>query len=330
MEYLRKATVWSPTNIPSMDLLHGPQGKGAFELFQKLTCDYVSPTEPLHGATPKFHCDIGGGDVVKFKYGKSNYEVYAEVAATRLLWALGFGADRMYPVGVVCRKCPIEPWFWHSEARVDTSTFEYASAERKLEGKNIEAKKDGWAWPEIDQVDERAGGAPRAHRDALKLLMVFLQDSDNKDSNQELVCLPEGVTRDAAGNEDCTKPFMYVQDMGLGFGKSTLLNMSRVDLDAWQGEPVWRDARQCVGNLRKTLTSTLNNPPISEAGRKFLADLLLQLTDAQIRDMFVAGRMDRLERKTRTPEGERPVTIDDWVRVFKKKRDEVVNQRCPQ
>jgi hypothetical protein len=46
--------------------------------------------------------------------------------------------------------------------------------------------------------------------------------------------------------------------------------------------------------------------------------------------MFVAARMDRLEQKIHAPEGDRPATADDWVRVFKKKRGEVVNMRCPQ
>ena len=43
------------------------------------------------------------------KYGRYNGEVYAEVAATRLLWALGFPADRNYPVRVVCAGCSEDP-----------------------------------------------------------------------------------------------------------------------------------------------------------------------------------------------------------------------------
>jgi hypothetical protein len=83
-----------------------------------------------------------------------------------------------------------------------------------------------------------------------------------------------------------------------------------------------------VGNLRKSFTGTLDNPRIGEAGRRFLADLLLQLSDRQIHDIFVAARVDRREQKIHTPQGDRPVSFDDWVRVFKRKRDEIVNQRC--
>jgi hypothetical protein len=313
-----------------MDLFQGPEGEGAFEPDQKVTCDYVKPDEPLSGATPKFTCDLGGGDVVKVKYGKRNGEVYVEVAASRLLWALGFGADRMYPVQVTCRKCPIEPWYWSSEARVDETTFDMASIERKLDGKTIEMSgKEGWSWRELDSVEEEAGGAPRAQRDALKLLAAFLQYSDTKAQNQRLVCLADGVVRDEAGNEDCTKPFMFPQDLGVGFGEANLLNNNSVNLQSWQDEPVWRDPGQCVANLKKSLSGTLKHPRISEAGRKFLADLLSQLSDEQIHAMFAAGRFNRRQRMISTPHGERPATIEDWVDAFKKKRDEVVNQRCP-
>ena len=326
-EYLRHAAVWRPTRIPEMDLFRGPQGNDAFEPEQEVTCTYVTPEKRLTGNTPKFLCDLGGGDVVKVKY--NNGEVYAEVAASRLLWAIGFGADGDYSVRVHCRSCPIEPWFWASEPRVDEQRYEIASIQRKFEGKEIEARGvEGWAWPELDRVDERAGGS-QAQRDGLKLLAVFLQHSDSKAANQKLVCLPGGVVRDEAGNEDCKKPFLYVHDVGLTFGKATLLNNTRVDLEAWRSQPLWKDPQQCVANQKKSMSGTLVNPRISEAGRKFLADLLVQLSDAQIHDMFRAGRLDRLEEKMHTPQGERRVTIDDWVTVFKKKRDEVVNQRCP-
>jgi hypothetical protein len=330
-EYIRRAAVWHSTRIASMDLMRGPQGKGAFEPDQQVTCDYVTPDKPLEGNTPKFQCAIAPDDVAKVKYGKSNGEVYAEVAASRLLWALGFGAERMYSVQVTCRNCPIEPWFWSSERKVDLTTFEIASIQRKLDGEEIDVSgQEGWAWPELDQVDERVGGAPRAQRDAFKLLAVFLQHSDSKAGNQRFLCLPDGVVKDEAGNEDCTKPLMYIHDLGVTFGKATLFNNTRVDFEAWQSQPVWSDPQQCVGNQKKSMSGTLEYPRISVAGRKFLADLMVQLSDAQIHDMFAAARIDHIDQKVHAAGGERRVTVDDWVQLFKKKRDEVVNKRCPQ
>ena len=57
----------------------------------------------------------------------------------------------------------------------------------------------------------------------------------------------------------------------------------------------------------------------SEAGRRFLADLLVQLSDAQLHDLFDVARFTRRD-PTRT--------VDDWVRAFKQKRDEIVNATC--
>ena len=322
---LRRAIVWQATDIAAKDLLAGPQGEGSFTFDQQVGCDYVAPDGPTSGATPKFECALTPDDVVKVKYGRKNGEVYAEVAATRLFWALGFGADRMYPVQVTCRNCPIEPWYWATEKRVPEKTFEIAAIERRLPGKRIQTKEDeGWKWPELDTVDEKAGGAPRAHRDALKLLMVMIQNSDTKPSNQRILCPPEVVKTDGAGNETCARPLLYVQDLGYAFGEATLLSTKKNDLQAWSEEPIWKDPAQCVGNIKKSLPGTFKDPVIGEAGRKFLSDLLAQLSDKQITDMFTAARVDRFHRHA-----ERNPPVSEWVRVFKKKRDEITGARCP-
>ena len=100
---MARAQVWSPTDVSSMDVRTGPTGNGEFKFSATVTCDYVS--KQLAGGSPKFAC-ASGDDELKVKYsapasgsiaGQSNAEVFAEVAATRLLWALGFGADAMYP-----------------------------------------------------------------------------------------------------------------------------------------------------------------------------------------------------------------------------------------
>jgi hypothetical protein len=323
--YIRRAGVWQRTDVPSMDLLAGPKRKDAFTFDQKVACDYVVPTDPLGGATPKFMCAIDPKDVVKVKYGRKNGEVYAGVAATRLFWALGFGADAVYPVQVVCHNCPIEPWYWSTEKRVDEKTYELATIERRLPGERIETTEDeGWKWPEMETVDEQAGGAPRAQRDALKLLMVLLQNSDSKANNQRILCPPDAVGKDAAGNQTCARPLLYIHDLGYAFGEATLLDTSKNNLHDWEGEAIWKDPARCVGNLKKSMQGTFSDPPVSEAGRKFLADLLGQLSDKQISDMFTAARVERFHEHP-----ERNLPISEWVRVFKKKRDEITNHHCP-
>ena len=67
---------------------------------------------------------------------------------------------------------------------------------------------------------------------------------------------------------------------------------------------------------------TLSDPTVSEAGRQMLAGLLMQLTDSQLADVFTAARVDK-----RT--GQRAYSVDQWVQLFKSKRAEIVNARCP-
>jgi hypothetical protein len=323
--YLKRSMVWQPTDVASHDLLAGPRRKDGFTFDQQVACDYIVDPGGLGGTTPKFSCALAPDDVVKVKYGRKNGEVYAGVAATRLFWALGFGADAVYPVQVTCRNCPIEPWWWSTEKRVDQKTYELATIERRLPGERIESKEDeGWTWSELDTVDESAGGAPRAHRDALKLLMVLIQNSDSKPDNQRLLCPEDAVAKDAAGNQTCSRPLMYVHDLGYAFGEATLFDTKKNNLASWEGEPIWKDPAACVGNLKKSMLGTFKDPTIGEAGRKFLADLLLKLSDKQITDMFTAARVERFHEH---PERNRPIA--DWVQAFKRKRDEIVNHRCP-
>jgi len=183
----------------------------------------------------------------------------------------------------------------------------------------------GWAWPELDLVDERAGGAPRAHRDALKLLAVMLQHTDNKAEQQKLLCLDEETPPHKLGA--CPSTFMMIHDVGLTFGTATLRNSqerSSANLHAWSQTPMWKDVQHCVANLPPSQTGTLNNPIITEAGRTFLADLLAQLSDAQVQELFMTARFGEKPG----PAGEGGGSASDWAAAFKKKREEIAAARC--
>ena len=175
-----------PGDIASRNLKAGPQDESSFGPEAAVTCDYV---ESKQTGTPKFDCAISPDDKIRVKYGEQNGEIYSEVAATRLLWALGFGADRVYPVKVICNGCPEDPM--KNFKKVDGSReFAAAIVERKLPGDAIELNKDsGWAWVELTFVDQTSGGAPLAQRDALKLLAAMIQHTDSKPQQQRLVCL---------------------------------------------------------------------------------------------------------------------------------------------
>jgi hypothetical protein len=324
LAFIRKAQIWVPTHVAEMDLRAGPQGAGAFQPNEAITCDYVE-TNSLPGTTQKFECAISKDDVVKVRYGATNGKVQGAVLATRLLWALGFGADRLYPVRVTCRGCSPDPWT--KRARVPgEQVFDPAAIERKPKGHEMKSEnKGGWAWSELDLVDEHQGGAPRAQRDALKLLAVFMQHTDTKPVQERLLCLPKGRTEDGR----CDEPFMMLHDVGLTFGQANAFNrasVGSVNFDQWSKTPIWKDAAACVGHLSQSITGTLDNPKISEAGRQFLANLLVQLTDQQLHDLFDVARVDR---RSRRPDGaEPPATVEEWVAAFKHKRAEIVDHHC--
>src|SRR5215510_5011107 len=80
---IARAHVWEATDIPSKDLRTGPTGEKAFQFLETVTCRY--DRKKLPGKTPKFACIVDPGDELKVKYGGTNGEVYAEVAATRLM-----------------------------------------------------------------------------------------------------------------------------------------------------------------------------------------------------------------------------------------------------
>ena len=312
-----------------MNIKVGPAGPGAFAFRAEVECDYLD--KELSGRSPKFACLIGGEDEVKVKYGGTNGEVYGEVAASRLLWALGFGADHMYPVRVICRGCPAA-----SGAIVRENgdrVFEPAVIERKMPAAEL---SDAWSWKELETIDEKSGGAPRAHRDALKLLAVFLQHTDTKPQQQRLVCLdgpasPAAKAPEAPGVAPCSRPLMMIQDVGVTYGRASTFNdnaKSSTNLSAWSATAVWKENNgRCVGNLPKSFTGTLDEPVISEEGREFLAGLLTQLSDNQIRDLF---EVSRVTLRLRAPGDARSgfPTLDQWVNAFKQKRAEIVNRRC--
>ena len=132
----------------------------------------ASTSTRCDGTTPKFECELPDGEVVKVKY--TGAEPHGEVAASRLLGALGFGADRVFFARRLrCYGCPRYPFptlklvtlagadkaFARGLDYDNAIDFEWVSVERKTEGEFIEtAAGRGWAWHELAA---RADGVAR-------------------------------------------------------------------------------------------------------------------------------------------------------------------------
>jgi len=356
LEYVARARVWEPTDVTAKNLFEGSAGRLPIAVDDEVTCDFVP--KQMTGWSEKFSCRLEDGTVVKVKYdGPSHYkEAYGEVLGTRIFWALGFYADRMIPAHVTCRGCPEQPFEWVSHkkrrpvddrgflkslprrAHVGTYRFEIAAIEEEVDGLTIEREDhQGWDWELLDRVDPARGGATRAETDALKLLNAFVQNADNKAAQNTLACPREAIERDASGPVGCRRPILYVDDLGSVFGEGgfTTGGSGRIDYDGWRSRRVWRDAEKCEARLSAVggifRHTTLKDPVVGEEGRALLAEQLGKLSDQQIADLFRVARVDRLELKTKDgANGERAVTIADWVELFKEKRREITEHPgCP-
>lgn len=125
------------------------------------------------------------------------------------------------------------------------------------------------------------------------------------------------------------KPHTYFLGGDRDFAKDVghQVRVGSVNFDQWSKTPIWKDdASACVGHMAQSQTGTLRDPKISEAGRQFLADLLIQLTDQQLRDLFEVARVK--DRSRRPNSAEPPVSVDEWMAAFKHKREEIVTNRC--
>ena len=275
--------------------------------------------EETSGTTPKFDCELPSGEKIKVKYSGSK-EIPSETAATRLLHALGFGADRVSRVDVVrCYGCPIQPFHTrallemlnltgHVDKRIDYSShrdFKNVSVERNLDGEAIEVGNErGWAFYELGKIDSSRGGATSAEIDALRLMAVFLHHWDNKSSNQRLTCA-------GAKTADCKHPLAMIQDVGSEFGPK------KVHIGNWRSTPVWHDSATCLVSMKGMPYNggTFEDVAISEGGRRLLGERLRQLSADQITALFTAAGLE---------------DVPAWTAVFQDRVRQIVQRpACP-
>ena len=312
-EAIARAQVWHAPDKPIAQASLAPH------IAPQIDCRFT--LSDLGGTTPKFHCVLDSGEEIRAKYGPVG-EIPAEAAATRLLSVLGFGADRVTLVERLrCYGCPKEPFVTTKivestgmgglfKKTVDPEKYEYfqwAAVEHPFDAPAIETDDwKGWAFFELNAVDQSRGGAPREHVDALRLLAVFLAHWDNKPDNQRLVCLAQPWEQ----GTPCRAPFLMLHDVGATFGPR------KVDFAAWESNQLWEDRATCTLSMRYMPHGggTFQSVRVSDRGRRFLAGLLGELTDAQLTALFSGAGFDkpRLPLRQTTP-------VAEWVRVFKQR-----------
>lgn len=323
---LRRAQVWRPATSDVSDLTSNPPDPGGLLSGAVVRCRFL-PKE-AHGTTTKFDCVLPSGEIVKVKYG-ATAEIPAELAATRLLGALGFGVDRRYFVPRVrCYGCPRFPFYltWvldrlHARDAMarflpqDRYTdFDSVAIERRSEVEIRTRDIEGWSWYELGSIDP-ALGANRADVDALRVAAKLLSHWDNKAANQRLLCLDADVHDD----EPCTRTLAIIHDLGASFGPN------KMDLSAWMRTPIWTDAARCTISMRHLpyRGATFPDVDITEAGRRLIVRHLETLSDPQIAALFRAAHFtDFLGARDGDPE--------TWARALRGKIRQIADAGpCP-
>ena len=340
---------------------------------QPLPCDFAKPGKELGGNTAKFACVTPGGTTIRVKYSDGskagNREIFSAVVAAKLLWTLGFRSDPIYPITIDCRDCPADPMSGAGPRAKRSYLATFQPEANRLVMVDGEDPDQGWRWGEVDEAitslpEGELRARQRMHFDALTLLGVFIQHGDRKPEQQRLECRsaldPRAGDTHPLGGEGsgapvfferpdgsaCSEPVIALQDIGATFGGAGRMSKSssKMDLKAWTNRPVFKPAKssdsgeaaECRGNLTVSMAAGeggRGDPRIGEAGRAFLQDRLLLLTDAHVRALMTTARVEKLSetqtwRDHRT--GKSFVGSDAWVAAFKDKVRQITERRCAQ
>jgi len=345
LNYIARATLWQPIDLDQIDARAGRQildAGGASKILPNdstVECRYVQET--LSGTTEKFHCEfVQATDsnnkpihikLKKLKVRYNSFKTVSDVITTRLAWVLGFGSEIETPVlKVICDGCSRDPF--HQKAPVKgQQTFTRVSVETSLPGgdgiyaegtrysKDEGKDESGWYWDELKYITDPER---KMQSDALSLFAVFLKHGDSKAIQNNLICLTHFDDKGI-----CNDPFLYVKDFGSTLG-SDGISVHPMDLKKWSTDPVWHDNLRCIGSLHMNFGngSGLSDPEISEAGRKFLADLLKNLIHhkSKLRDIFDAAHIQEFD------DHGHKYSVEDWVIAFEARADLIINHpACP-
>ena len=245
--------LWERTNIRQQDLYFGPGGK---QMLPDLSSIKLIRKEK-GGASLKYRIEDGSGDVWVAKIGR---EAQSETAAVRLLSAIGFKTEVNYLVPRLTIPGVGSFTNVRLEARPD----------------NIERGKS-WKWGRNPFEKTR-------HMQALKVMMAFINNWDMKSANNVIL---------HTGGKDV----YAISDLGVSFGKTGnnswplfwRIGRSRNVPEDYARTRLVRGVKKGRVKIKFNGKNRRKIKNITQADVRWLADLLTQLSDKQIRDAFRAA-----------------------------------------
>jgi hypothetical protein len=272
------AVLWSdPGSVPKRDLYHGPGGqdhapKGMFTFL----------AEDMNGSNPKF--DVVDQEGVKWTV-KLGEEARPEIAASRIVWSIGYYANEDYLMPVL--HVENMPKLSRGANLVSRDgTMHDVRLKRHLK----EQKKLGnWMWAANPFVETREWYGLRA-------LMAVINNWDLKDSNNSIYQV----------GGDHPQQLYIVSDLGSSFGSPGLNWERKGNLKAYEGSKMIRRARPEFIDFhvpdRPKMDTFVNVPELTKRlGLLWLGEripiedvrwvgrLLAQLSPEQISDAFRAA-----------------------------------------
>ncbi len=252
--------LWESVDIRGQNLFLGPGGNTMRPNLSNIT--FIE--EEKGGYSTKYRIKDGAGRIWVAKIGK---EAQSETAAVRLVWALGYKSEINYLVPRL--NIPGKGTFTNV----------------RLEARPSEIKRwDEWKWKENPFVGTN-------ELQGLKVMMALLNNWDLKDSNNKIIS-----ERDGNG-----ELHYIISDLGATFGKTGNIPLLwRIQRS--RNKPTdYNEAKfvDAVENGRVEFTyggkmrELFDDITIDQTS--WIANLLSQLTDAQLKDAFRAANYTKSE-----------------------------------
>lgn len=261
-----KAILWSdPGPIASRDLLWGG---GSADRAPKPPFTFIK--EDTDGTQPKVQVRDAAGREWTAKFGE---EVHSGIAASRIVWALGYVADELYYVerGTIAGVTGLK-----QAAKALGPDGAFTKASFRLRDETSERAKETWTF-------EKNPFAGSRELSGLAILMTMLNNWDIQgDRNNRIL---------RAGGEDR----YAVTDLGATFGKMGAFPVprSKWNVADFQKEEFIEKVEGGMVDLDYEGYGGINKVPVAHA--KWFASLASQLTDDQLRAAFRAAGASQAE-----------------------------------